>query len=689
MYMRTNVRIARKGGLGVKTESVGEWFAPFDTKENTLGECLWRSGIKDGVSWSEDNTTISIQKSILGDETTLRRIVAHELCHHEDFLVNVKPEFDRMGFHTYKMYKGIRRDDGHGAPWQAIAARFNAKYGTNFVTKTSDQDMVIDRSVTKPYFVLIQNENGKLGWQQCSRIGDKQKKYLYSVSQGQYPHVYPVKLVKTTNPMFMNGPIIGGYGRVRPGTEEKRVALQELWDTGENLLSQFSTPPPPEKRIQDMTQEELRKKFPRYFRSSLLQKTAAPISDTMKSQIYYHGTGSETAAQSIMKDGIQPREIIVPDKAKSRSQLAPVPDRVYLTTDRSYAAIYALGGQMFGSVKEGDPIPKWLENRLAEGKYGYIFEIHGSQLSGDVVPDEDSIGDALHWLMEDIKDNQRLYELNNGKPERWKGELDSLKRGMEIVSQQRINQSDVPRQVRTELQHLYTYYLTDRQKQNLMEIGTQAQVGKKLQKHLSQATCQWMIENGSHVAHRGAIRPTHCWRFSKEAAVHTKDLNSILEQIPLQKTASPDFGYTKYRNREKDLKKVKFVSQGREGDYFGVAAKFDGKDIGAIECSITVRLATVYNVWIDGTWRGTGLGQLLYDHAIQVAKKIGMDYFSSDDQLTDDAVSAWMRLRKRYPMDEVDNMDYDPDAEFDGSVPQHPVRYRIDLDEVRSLGARL
>lgn len=155
-----------------------------------------------------------------------------------------------------------------------------------------------------------------------------------------------------------------------------------------------------------------------------------------------------------------------------------------------------------------------------------------------------------------------------------------------------------------------------------------------------------------------------------------------------QKTASPDFGYTKFHNREKDLKKVKFVSQGREGDYFGVAAKFGGTDIGVIECSITARLATVYNIWIDGTWRGTGLGQLLYDHAIQVAKSIGMDYFSSDDQLTDDAVSAWERLRKRYPMEEVDNLDYDPEAEFDGSVPQHPVRYRIDLGDVptRNLG---
>jgi hypothetical protein len=34
--MRTNLRIARVGSLGVKTESVGEWFAPFSASRTVL-----------------------------------------------------------------------------------------------------------------------------------------------------------------------------------------------------------------------------------------------------------------------------------------------------------------------------------------------------------------------------------------------------------------------------------------------------------------------------------------------------------------------------------------------------------------------------------------------------------------------------------------------------------------------------
>ena len=107
----------RAGWLGRDT-----WRITYDTKTQQTG-------------WS-DTTVIEVQKSIVGNEETLRRVIAHELCHHEDSLVNEKPELERLGFPTYRR---LRSGTGHGAKWKAIAAKFNARYGADFVTEKSDQ----------------------------------------------------------------------------------------------------------------------------------------------------------------------------------------------------------------------------------------------------------------------------------------------------------------------------------------------------------------------------------------------------------------------------------------------------------------------------------------------------------------------------------------------------------------------
>src|SRR5208282_6822687 len=60
-----------------------------------LGMNNWRIFINGGgIGWGS-NTTIKLQKYILNDENTLRRIIAHELCHHADSLVNGVKELER------------------------------------------------------------------------------------------------------------------------------------------------------------------------------------------------------------------------------------------------------------------------------------------------------------------------------------------------------------------------------------------------------------------------------------------------------------------------------------------------------------------------------------------------------------------------------------------------------------------
>lgn len=759
-----------------------------------VGQCTWPPmyGTHPETLTPEGTPTtfIELQKYICHDERTVRRILAHELCHHEEFFVgfNVSPRERR----TRRRIEGT-----HGATWWAIVARWNAKYGKDFITQTSDEadvkvhddktfwmylikeptrvlwqssvsltpkalrymlsegtspttlsqilatgqkpnrklctsndrDFLIRNGtigdgwyskkepeiaakaaelyetgvdlfkkevtdvlqqsgettkVIKPFYVIIHKQNygsQNFYWQQASTLNDEQKSRLALYARRVARGAEETKVVMSTSPVLKGGGRFGTRSFTWPRTELEKTALDDAWNNGKNIVEQFAPPTPP--------------------------KTAAPASDTMKGQIYYHGTGSEAAAQAILQSGIQPRDITMPDKAKSRAQLAPVPDRVYLTTSMGYASLYAMGGQMFGAglhdqTQTNYTAAQWLKNNTKEGDYGYIFEIHGRQLTGDVVPDEDSIGEAISWLVSDIEDTRLLAEINRTGKETYKGQKAGLERSLnEYVKKQPINQPGVPQSVRDELYNLYNWKASDRTKQRIEEVAYQAELGKKLQKVLSQETCNWMLEHGAHVAHRGTIIPTHCQRFSKEKALYTKNLSEILEEVPIPaqaKTASPDFGYSTYNDREKDLKNVKISLVGKtprgEGD-IQVIAEYDGRQIGGIDCWKVTRLCTMNGIYIEGDWRGTGLGQMLYDAAIQAAKKAGCRYFVSDGQLRDDAVSAWQRLAKRYRVEEIDNPEYldgaeeeDEDAEdgysaYDnGEVDQHPVRYQIDLNSV-------
>ena len=269
------------------------------------------------------------------------------------------------------------------------------------------------------------------------------------------------------------------------------------------------------------------------------KKTAAPLHDEAKHKTYYHGTDEEARAQAILKEGIQPREIILPNKAKSRAMQAPVPDRVYLTDSFGYAAIYALGGQAFGMglsdrTKTNYTADMWLKNHIKAGEYGYIFEVRGADLAGDVVPDEDSIGEALAWMIDYKKDTRRLEELET-QPERWKGEKEGLQRGLKAVMEQPI--AKAPEDIQNRLAWLKTY-LTPAQLDRIDEAAVQSQVGKKLQKRLPPDVAEWLLDHGAHVAHQGPVFPDRCWRFGKKDALYTTDLQSILQEVPIRKIAA-------------------------------------------------------------------------------------------------------------------------------------------------------
>lgn len=60
----------------------------------------------------------------------------------------------------------------------------------------------------------------------------------------------------------------------------------------------------------------------------------------------------------------------------------------------------------------------------------------------------------------------------------------------------------------------------------------------------------------------------------------------------------------------------------------------------------------VFDIGVEDDWRGTGLGQALYDRAIAEAKKRGYTEFNSSTDRNPDSQAAWGRLSKRYPVEQ-------------------------------------
>ena len=134
----------------------------------------------------------------------------------------------------------------------------------------------------------------------------------------------------------------------------------------------------------------------------------------------------------------------------------------------------------------------------------------------------------------------------------------------------------------------------------------------------------------------------------KRAAANDLDENRLVEE--------PDFGYTKYNNKENDLSKLQFrINDLSDDGFFEIIAympddpDFDHGNIVVSKLAYkNPKAASVFKIWIYKMWHGTGLGQILYNKAIYYAKKLGFDYFCSDVALTANSISAWKKLSTRY-----------------------------------------
>lgn len=196
-----------------------------------------------------------------------------------------------------------------------------------------------------------------------------------------------------------------------------------------------------------------------------IAEMAAPR-DSDRAKVYYHGTSSEKAGESILKNGIEPGNIVMPEKHKltktnqKKPNLTPVAGKVYITPDLRYAQIYAIGGDYAG-------------HDMGEKGTGYLFVIDGSELL-DIDPDEDSIGEMI----------AHAY-----RGDKYKTELQWLVR-------------------------LAMSKLTTGQWRKLVdgEYTMWAHTGKKLLPLMSDTQKLQLIELGAHVAHTGKLIPKAAYK---------------------------------------------------------------------------------------------------------------------------------------------------------------------------------
>jgi hypothetical protein len=171
-------------------------------------------------TWSSKNpqtTLLELQTTILGDDRTLERVIAHEMIHHRDALSISDSDKALMNI-------GIK-PAAHSESFREGAARINAIMGPDFVTATSDKQYVRTPSHKKFFLLIEPMSHGRFGYAWAARISPEAKGSVdEKIARG-------ARLVETTDDRWTRGAKIkrfGGYSI--PKSDEDMQLLRDLYD---------------------------------------------------------------------------------------------------------------------------------------------------------------------------------------------------------------------------------------------------------------------------------------------------------------------------------------------------------------------------------------------------------------------------------------------------------------------------
>jgi len=166
------------------------------------------------------SNVIELQKAILGNEKTLRRVLAHELIHSWEYQSVPRKKRDK---------------DGHGKFFLEQAAIINKKLGADFVTPLSDQDY--EWEVSKPYHIVIQphKDTGKFGVTKFVRPTSDIKEEITKRVVQQEAHVFKTKDRTFTNVMTIKK--YEGYNLYKDEAIQEK--LKKIYESEKPLDEKF------------------------------------------------------------------------------------------------------------------------------------------------------------------------------------------------------------------------------------------------------------------------------------------------------------------------------------------------------------------------------------------------------------------------------------------------------------------
>jgi hypothetical protein len=178
---------------------------------------------------------LEVQKAILGDDETLKRVITHEMIHvwqHQTGNLSNLVQMSRLGLDAR----------GHGKDFHDWAEKINAVMGPNYVNLKSDETYKIE--YTKEYYILIQphfpggfyNEQKGWGWSWAARPSAEQKKEI-----DRRIHISRAKLFKVKDPKWQGRVMIkqfGGYSIPKKGLptyDEIQKELEQIYNSGKEI----------------------------------------------------------------------------------------------------------------------------------------------------------------------------------------------------------------------------------------------------------------------------------------------------------------------------------------------------------------------------------------------------------------------------------------------------------------------
>jgi hypothetical protein len=167
----------------------------------------------------EPTIVVELQKSILDDERTLHRTLAHELIH--------VWQYSNADIRK-KLLSGTKSED-HGKSFNLMADKMNAVYGENYITKTSDATDVITQE--KEFYILIQphketnqSKANKFGVTKFTRPSKAQKAEIQKRLLEQGGHVF-----KTKEKLFSRSADLKPFGGYSIYKDEVQNRLSEIY----------------------------------------------------------------------------------------------------------------------------------------------------------------------------------------------------------------------------------------------------------------------------------------------------------------------------------------------------------------------------------------------------------------------------------------------------------------------------